>query len=345
MKKILCFALSILLIFYGTAFALELVRQKNVATKILVPIVDADGDIVTGAAGLDTELTYWDDGTSAVNWTDLTAEATELQESGWYELGIAQGEMNHDYIALRVQTSTSGAKTQHVLVRTIVGDPLLAATTDDGGTINVTGGAIDSVTALSATGNTAVIDEFESQSATDPTGFKVNVMEVNGTAQTANDNGADINAILTDTDAYDTDAEYATALWNAAVASYGTSGTYGLLIETDLDAAISSRSTLTAANVWETNISAYSGAGYAGTYLKDLYDNQGDWVTATSVGLTAAAVDAVWDELTADHVTAGTMGKALGDAGDPWATDIPGSYSGDDAGYILPALIKRSRGR
>jgi len=52
---------------------------------------------------------------------------------------------------------------------------------------------------LSAAGNTAVIDEFETQSAADPTGFKVNVMEVNGTAQTANDNGADINAILADT--------------------------------------------------------------------------------------------------------------------------------------------------
>jgi len=52
---------------------------------------------------------------------------------------------------------------------------------------------------LSAAGNTAVIDEFETQAAVDPTGFKVNTMEVNGTAQTANDNGADINAILVDT--------------------------------------------------------------------------------------------------------------------------------------------------
>ena len=52
---------------------------------------------------------------------------------------------------------------------------------------------------LSAAGNTAVIDEFKTQAAADPTGFKVNVIEVNGTSQTANDNGADINAILTDT--------------------------------------------------------------------------------------------------------------------------------------------------
>ena len=51
---------------------------------------------------------------------------------------------------------------------------------------------------------TAIIDEFETQSQADPTGFHVNVLEIGGTAQTANDNGADINAILIDTDALTT---------------------------------------------------------------------------------------------------------------------------------------------
>jgi len=37
------------------------------------------------------------------------------------------------------------------------------------------------------------------------------------------------------------DAVIADAVWNAATASYGTAGTYGLLVETDLDAAVSSR--------------------------------------------------------------------------------------------------------
>lgn len=40
-----------------------------------------------------------------------------------------------------------------------------------------------------------------------------------------------------------TDAVLAGAIWNAATASYGSAGSYGLLIETDLDATISSRST------------------------------------------------------------------------------------------------------
>lgn len=42
-----------------------------------------------------------------------------------------------------------------------------------------------------------VVNEWESQSQADPTGFHVNVKEVNNTAQTANDNGADINTLLT----------------------------------------------------------------------------------------------------------------------------------------------------
>lgn len=43
---------------------------------------------------------------------------------------------------------------------------------------------------------TDIVDEWETQSQADPTGFHVNVKEVNDTAQTANDNGADINTIL-----------------------------------------------------------------------------------------------------------------------------------------------------
>jgi uncharacterized 2Fe-2S/4Fe-4S cluster protein (DUF4445 family) len=46
---------------------------------------------------------------------------------------------------------------------------------------------------------TKIIDDFETQSAADPTGFKVNVVEINGTAQTAGDVGADAAAILVDT--------------------------------------------------------------------------------------------------------------------------------------------------
>lgn len=46
-------------------------------------------------------------------------------------------------------------------------------------------------------------------------------------------------AAKTASEKYDTDAEHATAIWNAATGSYGSAGSYGLLIETNLDAKVS----------------------------------------------------------------------------------------------------------
>lgn len=69
-----------------------------------------------------------------------------------------------------------------------------------------------------------IINNFETQSNIDPTGFKVNMMEVNGTPQTANDMSGDIDAILADTSAFDTAAEWLGLL--AAVDTDATSATH-----------------------------------------------------------------------------------------------------------------------
>lgn len=80
---------------------------KNTAYRVTFPIFDADGDLVTGAASLDTELSG-DGGTFA----DATNEATEIAtSSGMYYLDLTAGEMNYDTVAIVVKTSTSGAKT------------------------------------------------------------------------------------------------------------------------------------------------------------------------------------------------------------------------------------------
>lgn len=59
--------------------------------------------------------------------------------------------------------------------------------------------AIDAA-ALAADAAAKIVDAWEAQSQADPTGFHVNVKEVNDTAQAANDNSADIIAIKTQTD-------------------------------------------------------------------------------------------------------------------------------------------------
>lgn len=83
------------------------VPQKNVAFRATFPILDADGDLVTGAATLDSEVSK-DGGT----FVDCTNEATEIATgSGIYFLDITATEMNADTVAVIIKTSTAGAKT------------------------------------------------------------------------------------------------------------------------------------------------------------------------------------------------------------------------------------------
>lgn len=83
------------------------VPQKNVAYRVTFPILDADGDLVTGAASLDSEVSI--DGAA---FADCTNEATEIAtSSGVYYLDLTASEMNGDTIAVIIKTGTAGAKT------------------------------------------------------------------------------------------------------------------------------------------------------------------------------------------------------------------------------------------
>jgi hypothetical protein len=146
MKRILSLLVVWFLLLIGISSGIELVRQKNVATIVTFPIIDNDGDTVSSAAGLDSEIDTWSDGAAPDGFTDCTNEATEVGSTGIYYLSLTQAEMNVDYSYIQIKTTTTDAKTQHILIRTQIGDPLLYATTDDGGVINVTGGAVDTVT-------------------------------------------------------------------------------------------------------------------------------------------------------------------------------------------------------
>lgn len=88
------------------------VPQKNVAYRLTFPILDADGDLVTGATGLDSEVSK-DGGTFA----DAGAEATEIAtSSGMYFLDLTSTEMNADTVAVIVKTSSAGAKTTPIVM-------------------------------------------------------------------------------------------------------------------------------------------------------------------------------------------------------------------------------------
>jgi hypothetical protein len=88
------------------------IPQKNVAYRVTFPIFDADGDLVTGATGLDSEVSK--DGGA---FTDCTNEATEIATaSGIYYLDLTNTEMNADTVAVIIKTSSSGAKTTPIVM-------------------------------------------------------------------------------------------------------------------------------------------------------------------------------------------------------------------------------------
>mgnify|MGYP001609900072 CR=1 FL=1 len=79
----------------------------NARFRVVFPILDADGDLVTAAAALDSEVSQ-DQGTFA----DATNEATEIAtSSGIYYLDLIATEMDTKCSAVIVKTTTTGAKT------------------------------------------------------------------------------------------------------------------------------------------------------------------------------------------------------------------------------------------
>lgn len=65
-------------------------------------------------------------------------------------------------------------------------------------------------------------------------------------------------------------------------------------------------------------------------------------VNASATLTVGAIADAVWDEVLAGHLTAGTTGAALngaGSAGDPWGTALPGAYGAGSAGKLIGDLL------
>ena len=93
---------------------------KNQAFRVYFPILDADGDLVTGAGSLDSERSL-DGGTFA----DCTNEATEIATSaGMYFLDLTAAEINTDCTAVIVK-STSGKTTPILLYPVTLADAML----------------------------------------------------------------------------------------------------------------------------------------------------------------------------------------------------------------------------
>lgn len=124
------------------------VPQKNVAYRVVFPILDADGDLVTGATGLDSEVSK-DQGTFA----DCTNEATEIAtSSGMYYLDLTSTEMNADCVAIIVKTTSSGAKTTPIVLYPQETGDIKVDVTSFGGTAGTFSGGRPEVNTTHAAG-------------------------------------------------------------------------------------------------------------------------------------------------------------------------------------------------
>lgn len=84
---------------------------RNVAYRVYAPILDADGDPVTGPASLDSEVSL--DGAA---FADCTNEWTEIGTSGIGYLDLTAAEMNAYCVIVQIKTATSGAKTTPIIL-------------------------------------------------------------------------------------------------------------------------------------------------------------------------------------------------------------------------------------
>lgn len=80
------------------------VPKKNVAFRLVFPIYKNDGTLISGATGLDSEISK-----DCGNFADCTNEATEIQSSGWYYIDLTSTEMNADSVIINTKTSSTGA--------------------------------------------------------------------------------------------------------------------------------------------------------------------------------------------------------------------------------------------
>lgn len=85
---------------------------KNDSYRVYFPLLDADGDLVASAGGLDSERSI-----DGAGFADCSNEATEIStNSGMYYLDLNASEMNGDCICVIVKTSD--AKTTPIVLYT-----------------------------------------------------------------------------------------------------------------------------------------------------------------------------------------------------------------------------------
>lgn len=239
------------------------------------------------------------DGTAAA----LDATISEPNSDGFYQAALSQADTNGNDIGYFF-TALNAVPVAITAVITVLDPTSTAFGLSLAKTTNITGlndiAATDVVSSGAITTSAGKVSGvILTDTLTTYTGNTKQTADVATLITTVGVAGAGLTAVaLADATS---DAVIADAVWNAATATYGAAGSYGLLVETDLDTTISSRMatytqptgflaatfpTGTVANT--TNISA--GTITTTTNLTNLPTIPTNWITAA--GIADAAIDA-----------------------------------------------------
>jgi hypothetical protein len=345
---------------------------KNTAFRVVFCILDNDGDLVTGAAGLDSEVSK-DQGTYA----DCTNEATEIAtSSGTYYLDLTSTEMNADCVAVIVKTSTTDAKTTVLvlypqesgdikvdlqsILATAVSSPATAGILDvnvknidndaasasgtvtfPNATLASTTGAVGSVTGAVGSVTAAVTVGTNN----DKTGYGLSSTQAfNLTGSITGNLSGTVGGVTGSVGSVlgNVGGNVTGSVGSVSGVTFPTNfGALGIAVGGAISEVEAVMGDVSVGSIGNDVIAAASlnpdvaieiAAGVWGAATRTLTSGGGSAPTAAENAI------AVWDLATVGHTTSGTFGAAMaaaGSAGDPWSTLLPGSYGAGTAGYLI----------
>jgi hypothetical protein len=295
---------------------MEFRRTKNVDTRVVFPIQKTDGTFITGATGLDSEYALLGaHGGAAPTWTDCTHEATEIGTTGMYYLDVSAAEINDDYAAIQIKSTSTGAITQ-VLLFNLTNQPADVINWKGSAAAALTGDPYAEAAAVHAHVNTIDGHITADYGSTEKTCVDL-LDDANGLVNihdTVDDVHTDVGTAIADVAATHVHAAGGETQATAAAASLANGGFTDLLID-DLHTDVADVHTDVGSAI--TDIAAVH--VHAGTIEADTNELQTDWVNAGRLDaiLDAAAADAsaahVAVDLVHTHVEDCATATVLGD--------------------------------
>jgi len=345
----------------------------NARYRVVFPILDADGDLVTGAASLDSEASQ-DTGTFA----DCTNEATEIAtSSGMYFLDLISTELDTKSTAVIVKTATAGAKTTALVLyptrlpvirtgtaqagaaSTVTLDSGASATDDfyNGCFVNITNNSPANALGqarriIDYVGSTKVAT-VEGTWGTNPSSastFEILLSpEANSSVALAgtphvdpatvgrfNVNATHVAGTVQTAGDIIGDTNDIQARLPAALVSGRMDSSVGAMAANTLTATAIAADAITDAKV-SSDVTIASVTGSVGSVTGNVGGNVVGSVASVTAGVTlaASAVQAIWDALTSALTTVGSIGKRLSD-------NIDAAISSRGTGAALDAAGVRS---